>query len=44
MTMLTELPEVVDVVIGVETYWNTPCAGIVDAATGGVLPTTPRLR
>src|SRR5512145_1997455 len=36
MTSLTDLREVVDVVIGVDTHVRTHCAAVVDAATGGV--------
>jgi hypothetical protein len=34
---LTDLREVVDVVIGVDTHVHTHSAAVVDAATGGVL-------
>ena len=37
MHSLTDLREVVDVVIGVDTHVRTHCAAVVDAATGGVL-------
>jgi hypothetical protein len=37
MTSLTDLREVVDVVIGVDTHVHTHWAAVVDAATGGVL-------
>jgi transposase len=37
MTSLTDLREVVDVVIGVDTHVHTHCAAVVDARTGGVL-------
>jgi hypothetical protein len=37
MNSLTDLREVVDVVIGVDTHVHTHCAAVVDAATGGVL-------
>ena len=37
MSSLTDLREVVDVVIGVDTHVHTHCAAVVDAATGGVL-------
>jgi transposase len=41
MTSLTDLPEVVDVVIGVDTqvhtHVHTHCAAVIDSATGGVL-------
>jgi transposase len=37
MTSLTDLREVVDVVIGVDTHVRTHSAAVVDAATGGVL-------
>ena len=37
MTSLTDLREVVDVVIGVDTHVNTHSAAAVDARTGGVL-------
>jgi transposase len=37
MTSLTDLREVVDVVIGVDTHVNTHSAAVVDAHTGGVL-------
>lgn len=37
MTSLTDLREVVDVVIGVETHVHTHSAAAVDTATGGVL-------
>ena len=37
MNSLTDLREVVDVVIGVATHVHTHCAAVVDAATGGVL-------
>jgi transposase len=37
MTSLTDLREVVDVVIGVDTHVHTHCAAAVDAGTGGVL-------
>ena len=37
MTSLTDLREVVDVVIGVDTHVNTHSAAVLDAATGGVL-------
>jgi transposase len=36
MTSLTDLREVVDVVIGVDTHVHTHSAAVVDAATGGV--------
>jgi|tagenome__1003787_1003787.scaffolds.fasta_scaffold20756903_1 transposase len=37
MNSLTDLREVVDVVIGVDTHVHTHCAAAVDARTGGVL-------
>ncbi len=37
MKSLTDLREVVDVVIGVDTHVHTRSAAVVDAATGGVL-------
>jgi hypothetical protein len=37
MTSLTDLREVVDVVIGVDTHVHTHCAAVIDSATGGVL-------
>src|SRR3982750_1033591 len=37
MNSLTDLREVVDVVIGVDTHVQTHSAAVVDAATGGVL-------
>src|SRR4051812_16030331 len=37
MNSLTDLRDVVDVVIGVDTHVHTHCAAVVDAATGGVL-------
>ncbi len=37
MTSLTDLREVVDVVIGVDTHVHTHSAAAIDAATGGVL-------
>ena len=37
MTMLADLREVVDVVIGVDTHVRTHSAAVVDAAMGGVL-------
>lgn len=37
MTSLTDLREVVDVVIGVDTHVHTHCAAAVDARTGGVV-------
>ena len=37
MSSLTDLREVVDVVIGVDTHVRTHSAAVVDAATGGVL-------
>jgi len=37
MTSLTDLREVVDVVIGVDTHVHTHSAAVVDAATGGIL-------
>ena len=37
MTSVTDLREVVDVVIGVDTHVHTHSAAVVDAATGGVL-------
>ena len=37
MDSLTDLREVVDVVIGVDTHVHTHSAAVVDAATGGVL-------
>jgi len=37
MTSLTDLREVVDVVIGVDTHVHTHSAAVVDSATGGVL-------
>ncbi|WP_107768546.1 IS110 family RNA-guided transposase [Nocardioides terrigena] len=37
MTSLTDLREVVDVVIGVDTHVHTHSAAVVDARTGGVL-------
>jgi transposase len=36
MTSLTDLREVVDVVIGVDTHVHTHSAAVVDAVTGGV--------
>ena len=44
MTSLTDLREVVDVVIGVDTHVHnhgrTDCAAVIDSATGGVLGET----
>src|SRR5215212_1403499 len=37
MTSLTDLREVVDVVIGVDTHVHTHSAAVLDTATGGVL-------
>ena len=37
MTSLTDLGEVVDVVIGVDTHVRTHSAAVIEAATGGVL-------
>ncbi len=37
MNSLTDLREVVDVVLGVDTHVHTHSAAVVDAATGGVL-------
>ena len=37
MTSLTDLREVVDVVIGVDTHVHTHSAAAIDARTGGVL-------
>ena len=37
MTSLTDLREVVDVVIGVDTHVHTHSAALIDARTGGVL-------
>jgi transposase len=37
MDSLTDLREVVDVVIGVDTHVNTHSAAVVDTATGGVV-------
>ncbi len=37
MNSLTDLREVVDVVIGVDTHVRTHSVAVVDAATGGVL-------
>jgi hypothetical protein len=37
MTSLTDLREVVDVVIGVDTHVKTHSAAVIDSATGGVL-------
>ena len=37
MDSLTDLREVVDVVIGVDTHVHTHSAAVVDTATGGVL-------
>src|SRR4051812_37550331 len=37
MTSLTDLREVVDVVIGVDTHDHTHSAAVIDTATGGVL-------
>jgi hypothetical protein len=37
MNSLTDLREVVDVVIGVDTHVHTHSAAVIDAATGGVL-------
>src|SRR3954463_14877830 len=37
MNSLTDLPEMVDVVIGVDTHVHTHSAAVVDTATGGVL-------
>lgn len=37
MDSLTDLREVVDVVIGVDTHVHTHCAAVLDTATGGVL-------
>ena len=37
MNSLTDLRELVDVVIGVDTHVHTHSAAVVDAATGGVL-------
>ena len=40
MTSLTDLREVVDVVIGVDTHVRTHSAAVIDSATGGVLGET----
>src|SRR5215207_5966097 len=40
MTSLTDLREVVDVVIGVDTHVHTHSAAVIDSATGGVLGET----
>ena len=40
MNSLTDLREVVDVVIGVDTHVHTHAAAVVDAGTGGVLDET----
>ena len=37
MNSLTDLREVVDVVIGVDTHVHTHSAAVIDSATGGVL-------
>jgi len=37
MNSLTDLREVVDIVIGVDTHVHTHSAAVVDTATGGVL-------
>ena len=37
MNSLTDLRDMVDVVIGVDTHVRTECAAVLDAATGGVL-------
>jgi transposase len=37
MTSVTDLREVVDVVIGVDTHVHTHSAAVLDTATGGVL-------
>jgi transposase len=37
MTSLTDLRDVVDVVIGVDTHVQTHSAAVLDTATGGVL-------
>jgi hypothetical protein len=37
MTSLTDLPEVVDVVVGVDNHVHTHSAAVIDSATGGVL-------
>ena len=37
MTSLTDLREVVDVVIGVDTHVHTHSAAVIHSATGGVL-------
>src|SRR4051812_46637649 len=37
MNSLTDLPEMVDVVIGVDTHAHPPPAAVVDTSTGGVL-------
>ena len=37
MTSLTDLREVVDVVVGVDTHVHTHSAAVVDGGTGGVL-------
>jgi hypothetical protein len=37
MNSLTDLREVVDVIIGVDTHVHTHSAAVLDAATGGVL-------
>ncbi|MCW2735723.1 hypothetical protein [Nocardioides sp.] len=37
MNSLTDLRELVDVVIGVDTHVHTHSAAVIDAATGGVL-------
>ena len=37
MNSLTDLREVVDVVIGVDTHVHTHSAAVLDTATGGVL-------
>ena len=37
MNSLTDLRDLVDVVIGVDTHVHTPSAAVIDAATGGVL-------
>lgn len=41
MNSLTDLREVVDVVIGVDTHVHTHSAAVVDTATGGVLDESP---
>ena len=41
MNSLTDLREVVDVVIGVDTHVQTHSAAVVDTATGGVLGRSP---